>query len=324
MGDDEDLQNVAVVLTQHQTLERGLKLVGFDEKRIKSVRWKKNLSRFCTHYNSHPLIYAVLLTKLQTTNIKEARLEFNQRVGVDRTIDYFFMAIHLLANYPEEEIAEGIFKICDRTWRTWVWSIVKKIHMLKPEVIVWPKKWTNPENPEDDSQTIFTISVDGTHCPINEPTHEEFSENTQYYSHKFHKAGLDYEVAISIYTGNCVWVAGPYPAGKNDISVFRHRLKQKILDSRQSGVQHRALGDKGYRGERDVLSVPSSHDTPEVRDFKSRALSRHETFNARLKTFDCLDDTFRHPDLEKHQWCFDAVSVIVQLQLENGFPLFKV
>lgn len=314
-----------VVLTPNEVLHRGLLVVGFEAARQNSVRRKKNLSRFRRHYAADPAIYAILLVRLQTTEREKAKLTFD-KVGKETTLNYFFMAINLLANYPKEESAEATFKISDRTWRKWAWQIVEKVSLLKPEIIVWPERWSNPDNQQDDApETIFIITVDGVHCPIEEPTHNDFSENTIYYSHKFNSAALDYEIALSVYEDKCVWASGPYPAGKNDISVFRHRLKDKISESRQkSGVDHHAIGDKGYRGERELLSVPSSQDTPEVRAFKSRALSRHETFNARLKNFECLDETFRHRDLIKHQWCFDACTVIVQLQLENGSPLFRV
>ena len=91
----------------------------------------------------------------------------------------------------------------------------------------------------------------------------------------------------------------------------------------RSKVQHRALGDRGYRGEREYISIPSSHDEEEVREFKGRALSRHETFNGRLKNFDCLEERFRH-SIKKHKMCFFAGVVIVQLSLQNGSPLFLV
>jgi hypothetical protein len=254
----------------------------------------------------------------------------------DQTLKYFFMSIHFLSCYPTEEQAEAIFKVCDRTYRHWVWYMVEKIARLKDEVICWPESWNNADNTEDPiSQTIFAITVDGTHCRIQEPTHENFSENTRYFSHKFKCAAYDYEIAISVFEGQVVWAAGPYPAGTNDITIFRHKLKDKILESQAwSGVQHRAIGDKGYRGEREIVSVPSSHDKDEVRKFKARALARHETFNSRMKNFDCLEDRFRHTGHPrrkevtgsevKHQWCFNAVLVICQLQIENGFPLFMV
>jgi hypothetical protein len=208
------------------------------------------------------------------------------------------MAIHLLACYPKEEEAEAVFSkslgVCDKTWRDHAWKMVRKIACILPEIIYWPDQWINPDNP-NSGQTIFIITVDGTHCRIQEPTLASFVDNQKFYSHKFHSAGLNYEVALSIFEQRCVWIAGPYPAGTNDITVFRHGLKQKMLEAREaSGIDHRGCGDKGYRGERKLLSTPSSMDNEEVRDFKGRALSRQETWNNRLKCFDCLDEAFRH------------------------------
>lgn len=320
------LPGAPLILTSDQVLFKALALVGFNATRQNRVNRAKNLSRFRTHYNSHPRVYADLFYRLQVTQIDEARVDCSV-LGDEKTTNYFLMAIHLLACYPKEEEAEGVFSksigVCDRTWRNWSWLFVRKIACLFPEIIVWPDEWTNPANP-DAGETIFTITVDGIHCEIDEPTLPSFAENKKYYSHKFHSAGLDYEIALSIFEQKCVWVAGPYPAGTNDISVFRHGLKQKMLDARAAnGANYRAIADKGYRGERELISVPSSMDTDEVRDFKGRALSRHETFNSRLKCYECLDERFRHHNLQKHRDCFYAVVAIVQIQLDNGFHLFS-
>ena len=63
-------------------------------------------------------------------------------------------------------------------------------------------------------------------------------------------------------------------------------------------------------------------------------VTRHETFNSRMKVFDVLDSRFRHRGHPrdksvtgsevKHKWCFDAVLVICQLQMECGYPIFRV
>ena len=299
-------------------------MVGFKEERIKSVGLKKKLSRFRSAFVGHPRVYADLFGCLQSTDIDTARIDC-AKLGVEKTLNYFFMAIYLLANYPTEEKAESIFSFgpSDRTWRTHSWSFIQKIATLYPELIVWPDSWSHPDDP-DGPETRNIITVDGTHCLIEEPTFDDFAHNKKYYSHKFHTAGLDYEVALSIFESKCVWVAGPYPAGKHDITIFRHKLMRKMLESRAaSGVEYRGLADRGYRGEPELLSVPSSVDTEEVREFKGRALSRQETFNSRLKNFDCLDERFRH-GVVKHALCFYACVVIVQIQMDNGFPLFQV
>jgi len=51
------------------------------------------------------------------------------------------------------------------------------------------------------------VSVDGTDSRISEPS--PFSAT--WYSHKFHGAGLRYEVGLSISTGQIVWVNGAFP-----------------------------------------------------------------------------------------------------------------
>lgn len=251
-----------------------------------------------------------------------------KKLGQEKFFGYFFMAIHLLACYPTEEEAESAFansfiSPCKETWSFWAWTIVENIAALKPEIIVWPKKWSNPDA-ETEDETIFILTIDGIHCKIEEPTLGDFQLNKKFYSHKFHSAALDYEIGISVFEQKCVWVSGPYGAGKNDISIFRHKLKAQLQKAREaSGVDHRGIADRGYRGERSLLSVPSSQDTSYVRNFKQRALSRHENFNGRLKNFDCLEERFRH-SIKKHKHCFYACSVIVQLQLENGSTLFVV
>ena len=298
--------------------------MGYDQRNLDRVGLKKNISRFRSHYVCHPRVYADLFVRLQTTEIVDAQLDCS-KLGLEKTLNYFFMSIYILAQYPTEEHAESVFSfyVCDRTFRHHGWEFIKKFSCLHSEVIVWPGWWGNPDDP-GGQETRFIISVDGTHCMIEEPTFDTFDEQRKFYSHKFKSAGLDYEVALSIFEPKCVWIAGPYPAGTNDITVFRKKLKKKILDSRAiRGVQYRAVGDRGYRGEQEVLSVPSSQDTKEVREFKSRALSRQETFNARLKRFDCLDERFRH-GIEKHASCFYACATIVQVELENGFTIFEV
>jgi hypothetical protein len=83
------------------------------------------------------------------------------------------------------------------------------------------------------------------------------------------------------------------------------------------------VGDNGYSGEKDILSIPNSQDPRELREFKRRARSRQEAFNARVKNFAILDTRFRH-NIKKHQRVFEAISVIVRYQMELGSPLFEV
>jgi len=285
-------------------LSRGLSLVGFDERRQGSVRRSKNIERFCTHCGSKPTVYAKLWSDLQQTAIPTAKIDLND----DHTcLEHLLMAVHFLKCYQKDNQSEATFKLSNTTIRKWVWFYVKKIQAMKEEKIVWPNNWG----------TNFTFTVDGVHCRIYEPGHGQHSKNPAYYSHKFKQAGLAYEIALSVFDNKCVWMNGPFAAGKNDVSIFRSALKNR-MNPGELGI-----ADKGYRGEAERLTVQTSSDAPEVREFKSRALARHEKFNAQLKNFGCLSEQFRH-GIEKHQMCFQAVAVTCQHQLENGSPLMVV
>ena len=58
------------------------------------------------------------------------------------------------------------------------------------------------------------------HCTTNEPIHPTFAKNPEYYSHKNNQAGVTYELGVSVYENKLVWIKGPKPASKHDITVF--------------------------------------------------------------------------------------------------------
>jgi DDE superfamily endonuclease len=165
---------------------------------------------------------------------------------------------------------------------------------------------------------VFIVTVDGTHCPVYEPSHPDLVLDRSYFSHKFGSSGVNYEVALSIFESQVVWVSGPHPASIPDITVFRQENGLGSLI--QPGKF--AIADQGYLGD-ERIRTRNRRDTADVRLFKERAKSRQETFNARLKNFDCLGTRFKH-QLNFHRFVFTAVCVLCQYQLENGSPLFEV
>ena len=154
------------------------------------------------------------------------------------------------------------------------------------------------------------ISLDGTDCAIQEP----ISLNRRWFSHKLKRAGLRYEIGLSIFNGNLCWVNGPFPAGSfPDLKFFRNDLKRYLDDS------EKVVADRGYNGdEKCVVELTSEESKLRL----SRIRSRHETINKRFKIFFVLQHRFRHRR-RKHSICFHAVANIVQLSLENH-PLFQV
>ena len=81
-----------------------------------------------------------------------------------------------------------------------------------------------------------------------------------WYSCKYNKAGLVYELGVSIYHEKICWVNGPFPAGQNDMRIFKKDggLMSKIPDGK------RAAGDEGYVGEPEEVSTRNEFDSEHV------------------------------------------------------------
>ena len=69
------------------------------------------------------------------------------------------------------------------------------------------------------------ISVDCLDCPCS----EKYPFSTEIFSVKFNGPGIKYEVGICIKTGHIVWINGPFPAGKPEVTIFRGDLETKLL-----------------------------------------------------------------------------------------------
>ena len=296
-----------LILTSLEMLEKGLDLAGFKNRSRSGVLAQAR--RFKAFYGSNPVVLADMWEDLQTTEHDEIRMKLTEA-----HISHFFMTHHFLYCYPVEEAISAIFGYCEKTCREWCWEFTSKFAQLKTEKIQWPEEWCHPNNP---GVPIFLYTVDGVHFRSQEPKHPTLSKNRAYYSHKGNGPGLTYQLALDIWRSRIVQMQGPYPASTHDITIFRNGLKQ------QTPFGKRGIGDNGYRGEREILSLPNSHDHPELRKFKSRARARQESLNTRIQNFNILKDRFRH-NIKKHKIVFEAVCVIVQYQFDNGSPLFEV
>jgi hypothetical protein len=146
-------------------------------------------------------------------------------------------------------------------------------------------------------------------------------EPAGYYSNKFNKAGINYELGIAIASGKLIWMNGPYTflAGRNDLQIFTGGgLKARLLQLKKKGI-----GDGGYSGHKEAISSPNSHDSRPVKLFKSRALKRHEGFNGMTKSFQILRERLRHGP-GKIGIAFKVVAVICQYKIEAEEPLWDV
>jgi hypothetical protein len=174
------------------------------------------------------------------------------------------MSMHHLKRYPTELEREPLFDVDCSKGRDWVWFFVEKVQQLKAEKIVWPA-----DNFGDD---LWVLIVDGTHCWIQEPKHATWSQDRSFYTHKYGKAGINYELAIALFDSKLIWMNGPFKAGEADNRTFKIRgLKQKLQEMNKRGI-----ADGGYPGNPTLLSTPNNHDSKPAKLFKSRALKRHE------------------------------------------------
>jgi hypothetical protein len=82
------------------------------------------------------------------------------------------------------------------------------------------------------------------------------------------------------------------------------------------GCRVRGLGDRGYCGVPEFISIHYNFDPPEMAEFKSRAMVHHETYNSKLKQWTVLRAFFLY-DIAFHSKCFQAVNTITIFQLKN-------
>lgn len=269
---------------------------------------------FRSLYGSSHLDLASLWYDLTQTDIPGARLE--QDENTETGFKMFLAANYFLWTYPKNSrLLSTQFSICERHCRgAPLWKWIGKIAAMKESTIKWDPRLDSP------GHETFIITVDGTDCRLQEVKHPTLPVDKSYYSHKFRRGAVKYEVALSIFTAKCVWISGPHRGAKHDLTIFREGLKAQIQPGKL------VIADRGYTSSRPderMLSIPNPMDSEELNNFKSRARLRQETFNGRLKNFKCLSETFCQGE-NKHKLAFEAVCVIVQYQMDNGSKIFDV
>jgi len=196
--------------------------------------------------------------------------------GSEKNLVWFLRSVYYLRKYPTQDDLERELAVNKGWASTKIWKVMVKIQYLKHKKVAWP----------DDlgGEDVWILTVDGTHVWIYEPGHPLFSQDSEFYSHKFNKAGINYELGICLASRKLVWMNGPFKAGKNDLTVFvggglRDRLR---------ALGKKAIGDGIYKANQDTVSYPNSHDSRSVKKFKSRALKGHKAFNGMMKSFQIL------------------------------------
>ena len=82
-----------------------------------------------------------------------------------------------------------------------------------------------------------------------------------FYSHKFKRSGLRYEVALSILDGKICWISRPHIPGRlNDLTIFRNLLMMQLEEFKHIEA------DDGYIGRAPMkVKCPGCCTVPEER-----------------------------------------------------------
>jgi hypothetical protein len=214
-SDSDEYDNDLMVYTADEILRFGLQLVGYTRRRIRRAKKDTNVDRFLRgHFESNLIIYAAIWEDLQMTKVEEAQVP-----PKDLNILFFLMAMHHLKRYPAEVDREALFDISQKWGRNWCWYYIEKVQALKAQKITWL---------DDFGNDIWVLIVDGTQCWIQEPQ-RVWLMDSKYYSHKYAKAGINYELGMSLVESRLIWMNGPFKAGSNNVSTFiRKGLKAKL------------------------------------------------------------------------------------------------
>ena len=135
-----------------------------------------------------------------------------------------------------------------------------------------------------------------------------------WFSYKFRRSGLRYEIALSILGGDICWICGPWlPGVYNDLSIFPEALITWLAPN------ERVEADDGYVGEAPMkVKCPGSITVSEEREkLVRRVRNRRETINKRFKQWGILNQVYCH-DLIHHRNVFTAICVLSQLAIENA------
>ena len=300
------------------TLWRGQWVIVGLRTNISKKKHSSQVESFKAHYGSHPLVLSKMWNDLVDHNSSIAEdLKMSPKELTEKGFDRFLAAQYFLWAYPRNaKQGSSPFGKCDKLMKgpkLWLW--LKRIQALKELKIVWLDRFNDP-----NAETCI-VTVDGTDCRIREPKHPHFPVDSKHNSQKFRSAGLKYELAIAIHSPNLVWVSRGVKCGVNDKTLFAEPggLKEKIPAGKI------AFADGSYRGHESKCAPPNPLDDPITQNIKSRSRLRQETFNGRIKNFKSIMNgkPFRH-GVEKHGIVFESVCVILQYQMENGWPIYSV
>jgi hypothetical protein len=273
-----------------------------------------NVKKFKEHFGSSPSVIAFVWNDILTADID---LGLDASDTSEKGFRKLLIAIHFLWAYPKNNgLLASTCSTCKRLVEgDNLWKYVKALAKLKAIVIVWPEaEYNDPKGP------IFLGTVDGIDLKTREKTTELLNKDKKQFTHKHNHGGVKYELMVDAYQPKIVWTNGPFRGGEHDKSIFMSALCTKIPEGKLI-ITDRVYRSKDAPETNKKLSLPNLSDSKELNNFKARAKSRHEGVNGKLKKYQALDATYRHPHAS-HGFIFDAICTLVQYAMDHGSPIF--
>ena len=209
-----------MILTPSEVLIRGFRAYSGLPNDHNGTLNQKDVTTFKKIYGSSPSIIAFIWSAISTSE-----QYVNSKEISEKGFKSFLMAVHFLWAYPKNsEILALAFGVSVKQAQgTKLWNSIGMIASLKFSVIIWPT-----ERYDDPNTPIFIVSVDGVDFKCTEKQHQDLPYDRQWWSQKFSKAAIKYEIAIDVYKSKCVWVSPPHRGGKHDKTIFLEDLRAKI------------------------------------------------------------------------------------------------
>jgi len=330
------------IYTGNQVLQSGLEMVGFPLERQQRQKRASNIDDFEAHYGVHPVVIAQIWEDLQRTPIAAARLCASPPWASNGmvTMKNLLHSFHFLKRYQTESERKGTTGYSKPTLRTWCWFFVKRIQALKAAKVsllyaivqvifsfcrAFSQNFLH-RSPgllikSGERRILFARSMA---CAAS------FTKRNILRLQKIHLCLTTKAMARACRTNllfTCgspadVWMAHNPVTKDNDRKCFIQPggLRSRIPTGKK------AIADNGYRGKGGdpKVATPNSHDPDLLREFKARARMRQESFNSRIKSFDCLNTARFLHSRDRHVQCFEAVCVICCYEMEMVSPVFAL
>ena len=199
--------NMLLYYKENDFLKLGLTIAGYTPRSIARTLTAANRQRFEAKFYACPETCRDIFWDLQVTDLDDA--------GVDKpNPTHLLMTLNYLKEYPIQKNFAGTFHCSVVTARKWVTFYIKKIEALRESKIKW--LWDQQHLLQE--QEKFIITVDGVHCRTCEPRTDP---SAKWYTKKHNCAGFSYELGVAIFHNQLCWINGPFPAGENDMKIFK-------------------------------------------------------------------------------------------------------